>query len=87
MFMKWVYRLERKHGNFCIHNLMMVIVMGQLLVYLGWDPSKLYNLGGAWDYTGYHPVIIVEHEDSQTDYMLWRADIVDFGLEYLHPVA
>ncbi|BFJ85618.1 hypothetical protein WMO24_00355 [Ruthenibacterium sp. CLA-JM-H11] len=34
MFMKWVYRLERKHGNFCIHNLMMVIVMGQLLVYL-----------------------------------------------------
>lgn len=62
-------------------------MMRQLLVYLGWDPSKLYNLGGAWDYTGYHPVIIVEHEGSQTDYMLWRADIVDFGLEYLHPVA
>ncbi|WP_367925072.1 hypothetical protein [uncultured Ruthenibacterium sp.] len=34
MFMKWIYRLERKFGNFCIHNLMMVIVMGQLLVYL-----------------------------------------------------
>ncbi len=34
MFMKWVYRLERKHGNLCIHNLMMVIVLGQLLVYL-----------------------------------------------------
>lgn len=34
MFMKWIYRLERKFGNVCIHNLMMVIVLGQLLVYL-----------------------------------------------------
>lgn len=61
-------------------------MMRQLLIYLGWDASKLYNIGGAWDYTGDHPVILVRHEGDETDYMLWRADIVDFGLEYLHPV-
>ena len=32
MFMKWVYRLERKHGNLCIHNLMMVIVLVCMIV-------------------------------------------------------
>lgn len=26
-------------------------MMRQLLLYLGWDASRLYNVGGAWDYT------------------------------------
>ena len=31
--MKWFYKLEYKHGNWCIPNLMLVIIAGQALVY------------------------------------------------------
>lgn len=62
-------------------------MMRQLLAYLGWDESRLYNLGGAWDYVGRYPVELVRHEEGETRYMLWRGDIVDFGLEYLTPIS
>lgn len=61
-------------------------MMRQLLLYLGWDASRLYNVGGAWDYTGYHPVEIAHSDGDNTRWYLWRADIADFGLEHLHPV-
>lgn len=32
--MKWVYKLERKFGHICIPNLMMVIIIGQAMVYI-----------------------------------------------------
>ena len=31
---KWIYKLEYKYGRFCIPNLMLAIVIGQLMVYL-----------------------------------------------------
>ena len=31
--MNWVYKLERKFGHICIHNLMLVVIMGQAMVY------------------------------------------------------
>ena len=31
---KWVYRLERRFGRICIQNLMLVIIVGQAMVYL-----------------------------------------------------
>lgn len=32
--MKWLYKLEYKHPNWCIPNLMMVIIAGKALVYV-----------------------------------------------------
>lgn len=32
--MKWLYKLERKFGRYCIPNLMMIIIIGQGMVYL-----------------------------------------------------
>lgn len=32
--MKWLYKLERKFGKFCIPNLMMIIIVGQGMVFL-----------------------------------------------------
>lgn len=32
--MNWVYKLERKFGHICIHNLMLVVIVGQAMVYI-----------------------------------------------------
>lgn len=39
--MKWFYKLEYKHGNWCIPNLMLVIIVGQALVYV----ADLFSYG------------------------------------------
>lgn len=31
---RWFYKMEYKYGNYCIHNLMLTIILGQVLVYL-----------------------------------------------------
>lgn len=63
-------------------------MMRKLLVYLGWDPEKVYNVGGAWDYAGYHPVELISYlEDDKPSYHLWRADTVNLDFQYFTPVA
>ncbi len=52
------------------------------LIHQGWDPKKLYNVGGAWEYTGYKSVqLIAENAEGETEYYTWRADIanIDFS--------
>ena len=52
-----------------------------LLVFLGWDPSRLYNIGGIGGYTGAKSVdLITTDEDGNRVYHLWRAEriIIDF---------
>lgn len=51
--------------------------MRQLLIFLGWDAGKLYNAGGAWDYTGYESIQIIDYAANGTPRSyLWRATIV-----------
>lgn len=55
-----------------------------LLIFLGWDASKLYNIGGNWSYKGSHNLeLIVYPEDAGGDktYATWRADYayIDFS--------
>ena len=56
----------------------------QLLLYLGWDPQKVYTVGGMWDYRGDRTVDIIEYGRTEEDdmYALWRADytLIDFTL-------
>ena len=56
----------------------------QLLLYLGWDPALVYNVGGMWYYAGENAVDVIEHGASADDdvYATWRADyaLIDFSL-------
>ena len=54
-----------------------------LLIFLGWDASKLFNIGANWSYTGEHSLeLIVYPEDAGGNriYATWRADYayIDF---------
>lgn len=58
------------------------MMMRKLLVYLGWNETRVYNVGGAWGYSGYHPVELVSlNPDGGKEYCFWRADVatIDFG--------
>lgn len=60
-------------------------MMRQLLIHLGWDAEKLYNIGGEWAYGGDNLVQLISYADpDRPEYYLWRADIadIDFGLLY-----
>jgi rhodanese-related sulfurtransferase len=58
----------------------------RLLTYLGWDLDLLYNVGGAWDYTGYHAVETMRAgaEGAEPRMYLWRADIATIDFDQLH---
>ena len=62
--------------------------MTELLKYLGWDADKVYNIGGGWDYTGYHPVEFVRiDDDGKTHYYTWRANIPQLDFDLLNPIS
>ena len=60
----------------------------QLLIYLGWDENKLYNIGANWSYKGDHAlelVIYPEDKDGNNIYATWRADYAYIDFERLNP--
>lgn len=60
----------------------------QLLIYLGWDAERVYNVGGQWDYTGNFPVQLIAYdENDRATYMFWRADYAEIDFDALTPVA
>lgn len=61
-----------------------------LLLFLGWDPALLYNIGGEKDYAGSHRLEIVSYPVRRGDkdiYAVWRADYADINPAFLNPVA
>lgn len=59
----------------------------ELLKYLGWDPKKVYNLGGAWDYTGYNANEFVRVDgNGKVHYYTWRANIPYIDFDLLNPI-
>ena len=64
-------------------------MMKTLLIYLGYDESLLYNIGGNWTYTGENvQELIVYPEDADDDliHATWRADYAYFDFSLLHPI-
>lgn len=62
-------------------------MMKSLLVFLGWDESKLYNVGGNWSYAGKHSVELIKYSelDGGNDiYATWRADYAFIDFSRLH---
>lgn len=65
-------------------------MMKSLLIFLGWDDSKLYNIGGNWGYTGSNSQeLIVYPEEAGGDniYATWRADYAYIDFSRLQPVG
>lgn len=52
-----------------------------LLVTLGWDENKIYNVGGYWYYEGEHKTQIKLTIDGTETYAFWRLDyhLIDFS--------
>ena len=52
-------------------------MMKLLLIYLGWDENKIYNVGANWEYEGKYKkelVIFPENINDHKIYATWRAD-------------
>lgn len=65
-------------------------MMKELLIFLGWDASLLYNVGANWEYNGENRHELVVYPELASDdiiYATWRADyaFIDFGR--LHKVS
>ncbi|MCQ2553293.1 MAG: hypothetical protein MJ150_03215, partial [Clostridia bacterium] len=61
----------------------------QLLIALGWDEAKLYNVGANWTYEGDNALELVIYPEKATDsliYATWRADYVNIEFEKLVPL-
>lgn len=52
-----------------------------LLVALGWDANKIYNVGGYWYYQGDNAINVKREQDGETIYDFWKVPYhaIDFG--------
>lgn len=63
-------------------------MMQALLIHLGWDASKIYNIGGMWDYAGDNVIELVYYDDGgEPHFYLWRADMTPIEFDQLDAIA
>ncbi|MCR5289850.1 MAG: hypothetical protein K6E51_07660 [Treponema sp.] len=58
-----------------------------LLVKLGWDEKKIYNVGGNWSYQGKHGYELIKYAENPNDHNVfatWRADYAYIDFSRLH---
>lgn len=58
-----------------------------LLVSLGWDENKIYNVGGYWYYNGKHNIKIKNIKNGTTTYDFWKVTYHDIDFESLTEVT
>lgn len=56
-----------------------------LLVALGWDETKIYNVGGFWSYKGQH-TIDVKNSKHEGEYDFWKIQYHDINFDSLHEI-
>ena len=57
-----------------------------MLIKLGWDENKIYNVGGYWYYEGKNNVKVKNEIDGNTTYDFWKIPYHDIDFETLHEV-
>lgn len=58
-----------------------------MLVALGWDEDKIYNVGGYWYYNGDNNVVVKrEYSDNTISYDFWKVPYHDIDFDKLHEV-
>lgn len=55
-----------------------------LLVSLGWDKDKIYNVGGYWYYKGKNNVEVKNIKDGKITYDFWKVSYHDINFEELN---
>ena len=58
----------------------------QMLVSLGWDKSKIYNVGGYWFYEGKKGVQLERTVNGKTTYDFWKVNYHDINFDTLTEV-
>lgn len=59
-------------------------MMKDLLISLGWNANKIYNVGGYWNYEGSHDVKVKTVRDGKTSYDFWKVPYHDINFGELH---
>ena len=59
-------------------------MMKKLLVSLGWDENKIYNVGGYWYYEGKNKIEIKRTVDGEVVYDFWKVLYHNIDFESLH---
>ncbi len=57
-----------------------------MLVTLGWDKNKIYNVGGYWYYNGKNNVEVKTEKYGDTSYDFWKVPYHDIDFDSLHEV-
>lgn len=58
----------------------------KLLVSLGWDENKIYDVGGYWYYEGKNKVLVKREENGKTIYDFWKTKYHDIDFSSLNEV-
>ncbi len=58
----------------------------QMLVSLGWDKDKIYNVGGFWSYEGEHAISTINNNGDEVTYDFWKVPYYDINFDELHEV-
>ena len=61
-------------------------MMKNMLVDLGWDANKIYNVGGYWYYNGNNNVIVKNENYKDVSYDFWKVTYHDIDFDNLHEV-
>ena len=61
-------------------------MMKNLLVDLGWDENKIYNVGGYWYYEGKHNVKVKVTKNGTTRYDFWKVNYHNIDFDSLHKI-
>jgi len=61
-------------------------MMKNLLVALGWDSDKIYNVGGYWYYNGNNNVEVKNEKYDEVSYDFWKVTYHDINFDELHEV-
>lgn len=57
-----------------------------MLVALGWDANKIYNVGGYWYYNGENNVIVKNTTKDEISYDFWKVSYHDIDFDKLHKI-
>lgn len=57
-----------------------------LLIKLGWDANKIYNIGAYWSYTGDNNIEVKRINEATISYDFWKVPYHDIAFNQLHKV-
>ena len=61
-------------------------MMKNMLISLGWDENKIYNVGGYWYYEGKNSVSVKRTMDGKTVYDFWKVPYHEIDFSEFHEV-